>query len=981
MEFRAILFLFIYLLICSACQPRQEGAEDRVKKIGKNNLGLAFEKQNRLKEALGKERLDSVIAGYVEIGELYADAQMWDSLIRVGYSIFNLDYSYSIKDYQLINEGLKKMLVLIPEQEDTSRAKIREILGYTENADNNLNEALAHYQYCVKAWEKHPPRKQLRRSYNMLCQLYTKLGDYPYAEKFCLEGKRLNSLSNDTIEGSNNCFNLGRVYTSQGKWKLAIDSYQKGQTLYPYLDGYYEASLASAYLAGAQVQEAENLAKRALALTLQKPEESSLGLAHAYRLMADIYRDLKKFTTARDYYQKSLDAFLGMRPKNPRETGKAYVFLGDIYKEQGLWNLALETYQQAIHTFIPSFQPGPVSAIPNETHLSREVWLMEALRSKGTVFLEKYSTTQNPEFLTIAARHFNAAVGFIHKIKLLYTEQEAKVFLGDYSIPFIEDAIHTYLELYNRTGKAEYQDTAFQMAQQASAFVLREEVNEQQALQIGQVPADTVDQLRKLQEAIINDQVALNITSELGKADSLQEKIFLLKRGQERFLNRLKRQYPTYSKLKYELSPHPVKAIQTNLDAGTLTIKYFLGERTLTAFAISNTVFKTFQFDLDSSFYLHLEAYRKSLSDLDYIRQHPKESESEFLSSAFFLYQILLEPILEEVENLNGFNRLIIIPDGVLNHIVFDCLLTRPADSWLNREAFLVNQFAISYAYYSGLLANEIQGPKPKSKFLGFGIQYDNATLDRLQILMQDSVKNQQVNEVMRGKKLTKLKFADKEVLEINNLVSGKVVLNKKATKQKFLRFSPFYEVIHLAAHGMVDMENNDGSSIIFNKSKEDSSFLLSIPEIYSLPLNAQLVTLSACQTGTGPLTRSEGLISIARAFQFAGCPSTLASQWSVSDQTSSLIMKEFYKNLNKGKTKDESLRLAKLAYLSRDELSSPSYRIPAYWAPVILIGERQGLEFESVRTFSFLWVIAGILFLGMVIFWIKRKGLFRVPH
>ena len=106
--------------------------------------------------------------------------------------------------------------------------------------------------------------------------------------------------------------------------------------------------------------------------------------------------------------------------------------------------------------------------------------------------------------------------------------------------------------------------------------------------------------------------------------------------------------------------------------------------------------------------------------------------------------------------------------------------------------------------------------------------------------------------------------------------------------------------------------------------------------EILDLDLNADLVVLSACQSGLGKLVRGEGMIGLTRAFMYAGTPSVIASLWSVADESTSVLMDEFYKYLikeNLGKT--ESLRKAKVSLIN-----SKKYSHPFYWAPFILTGD-----------------------------------------
>jgi CHAT domain-containing protein len=107
--------------------------------------------------------------------------------------------------------------------------------------------------------------------------------------------------------------------------------------------------------------------------------------------------------------------------------------------------------------------------------------------------------------------------------------------------------------------------------------------------------------------------------------------------------------------------------------------------------------------------------------------------------------------------------------------------------------------------------------------------------------------------------------------------------------------------------------------------------------EVLDLELNADLVVLSACETARGQLSRGEGVLGMSWAFFVAGCPSTIVSQWKVTDVSTAQLMAVFYRNLKAGKGKAESLRQAQLSLLC-----SRPYQHPFYWSLFILIGNGQ---------------------------------------
>jgi CHAT domain-containing protein len=105
--------------------------------------------------------------------------------------------------------------------------------------------------------------------------------------------------------------------------------------------------------------------------------------------------------------------------------------------------------------------------------------------------------------------------------------------------------------------------------------------------------------------------------------------------------------------------------------------------------------------------------------------------------------------------------------------------------------------------------------------------------------------------------------------------------------------------------------------------------------EIFNLKLNAELVVLSACETGLGKEVRGEGLIGLTRAFLYAGTPSVAVSLWKVEDRSTAELMARFYRHLKDGRTKAGALRQAQL-----DLIGDKKFAHPYYWAPFVLVGE-----------------------------------------
>ncbi|MGB3586283.1 MAG: CHAT domain-containing protein, partial [Tunicatimonas sp.] len=144
---------------------------------------------------------------------------------------------------------------------------------------------------------------------------------------------------------------------------------------------------------------------------------------------------------------------------------------------------------------------------------------------------------------------------------------------------------------------------------------------------------------------------------------------------------------------------------------------------------------------------------------------------------------------------------------------------------------------------------------------------------------------------------------------------------------------------------------------------------------LYTLQLRSNLAVLSACETGTGQLARGEGIMSLGRAFKYAGCPNVAMSLWKVNDRTTQRIVQSFFEQLAEGADKDVALQQAKLSFLNK---AKGPLAHPYYWASLVLIGDDLPLNDSSLPHYYAIFIGLGLLILiGMTVLIKKRKSTF----
>ena len=356
-------------------------------------------------------------------------------------------------------------------------------------------------------------------------------------------------------------------------------------------------------------------------------------------------------------------------------------------------------------------------------------------------------------------------------------------------------------------------------------------------------------------------------------------------------------------------------------------LEYFLGEQRSYLIRISPADAKLYVLPNRGQIETSLRAYLKLISD------RSSDRRAGFEAAERIGHELLP---LDRDGSLKRAKAVIVIPDGILHNLPFEAVRVRDEDG----SRYLVEDMAVSYCPSSSALLALKSPMKPRSwkkDVLAIGgPNYGRAGAKRVPLTRSEaSVKTDR----MDGMALSPLPFSRKEVLDIAKLfAAGAVdVLAGDAASEANVKRLPLrdYRIIHFACHGFLNERFPLRSALALSPSAaSDDDGFLQMREIYGLSMNAELVVLSACQTGTGLLVGSEGLLGVARPFFFAGARSVIASLWTLNDQASVVFMDDFYKGLIGGQPAVEALRSAK-----RNMLGS-RWAHPFYWAGFMLQGD-----------------------------------------
>ncbi|MEO6039444.1 MAG: CHAT domain-containing protein, partial [Saprospiraceae bacterium] len=373
-------------------------------------------------------------------------------------------------------------------------------------------------------------------------------------------------------------------------------------------------------------------------------------------------------------------------------------------------------------------------------------------------------------------------------------------------------------------------------------------------------------------------------------------------------------------------------AVQQLLPPNTALLEYFSGDSAVYVFILTGRALIFRQCPALSNLNLTVGDLRRALTD-----KNLRDLEDDFplfSQSSRLLYDALLAPSLAALPS--SIQHLMIVPDGLLHEVPFE-LLGKATES-VNFKSFpyLLRRFTVGYASSASLLLKQSEAARqPEApglqSFIGFAPQYSDAdTLGQL-------VSRTRAIELREGK-YPDLPESRKEVREIAELLQGKAYLGAEASERQFKKHAAQGRILHLAMHTWLENRDPLFSKLFFtqNRQETEEDNDLNAVELYDLHLQARLVVLSACETGLGKIRQGEGVMSLARAFAYAGVPATLMSLWQVEDQATHALMVDFYRQLKTGLSKDQALQGAKLNYLGNCQ---PERASPYYWGGFVVSG------------------------------------------
>ncbi|HEV2483475.1 MAG TPA: CHAT domain-containing tetratricopeptide repeat protein [Puia sp.] len=772
--------------------------------------------------------------------------------------------------------------------------------------------------------------------------IYYNLTHFDSAHYFLLKAQALAGRFKDQDDEVRLYNSLGVLYFDNGNYGEARDYFDKALGFVkgkkpldvPFMVS-LELNIATASSRLGQYREALNTYRELLGYHIYSNDvymnmgnaygelnENAAALAYYHRVdakkvpavlneIASLQEQLHRLDSCRWYLQQLQQAAKEDPGSVPvMDLGVNALIESELLRDQGQYMAALSSLQKVIGIFSHNFHDPDVYANPTEfAGTFADYRLFDALVEKAEDFRTLYGSQPDKRYLRACYSAYTAALSLLRYIEKSYATDESKLFLKKESGPMHAAALQVCLQLDRLYPDSGYKEQAFLISERSKASVITANLEEKE-FTAGGAGEQLLQQVNDYKYNIARLNVKSETTTDSGELAAITRE----KEGDELELSRLERtleQNGEYYQLKYGDAAVRVGDLQKQLQSGQALISLYAADSVLHVWVVTPDRFTYLRIDSLAALQRDVEDWLAALKTTG----NGHRFHGETIGNR--LYARLIQPI----QRVTDAPEWIIVPDGFLYLLPWESL---PADA--NGERRLVETTTISYRWSSKLLrsgegtgnrtaaqAVRREGILSFAPFAASGAAGADGPFSRLPASAE----------------------------EIAGL-AGTQFLDAQATKTQFLHTAAQYPIVHLATHAVSSPDNAAASFIAFYPAKhspiEDRLYL---EELYGLNLGAtRLVIISACETGEGEVVAQEGVMSLARAFAYAGCASTINSLWKADDQATSFILRRFYVHLRAGEDKARALQLAKLDYLKSDALD----KSPAYWAHLVLTGDSSAL-------------------------------------
>lgn len=808
-------------------------------------------------------------------------------------------------------------------------------LGSARYSVSEVDSARFYFEYASGLAGSRSDFVDLPILYNSLGIIYFEAANYQQAiNYFQLAADRL-SPADESYEESVVSFkmNIAGCYSRLGKYAEALQRYR---ALLPYkqLQGSLFQNIGHTYY---YLQQYDS----SLYYFGKVPQQASAAYARMLNEKGRIYMQQGMLQKAEAVFDSSIALFqqLAGGGKN-KDKATSLLYRSQLAQQQGLFNEAISWCNLALQELHFSFNGTYAESLPeNETAVVSPISFFQVLNHKASLLDERYQQTKELHWLESSLQTRLLAIRSAHYIKNNFDNDEATFFFNEISGAVYKQAAQQAATLYRKSNKKEYLNHFLFITESYKGNTLHRNQVQTMVKASGLLPDSLLQEEADLKQLLAVFTTRLNNSNSNDQLNLVQKRITELQYRLSRLHNTYQ-QYPDYTALQNPAAAliTGIDSLQEKLPASTVVLQYVWTDSVMLCLAVSKKNTSLFASTVD-------ERTKQQLQDYSVALYEPKEGvRFKGYEASALLYQFLFSSLPPAIASAKQW---VILPDGPLHELPFETLITNK-----NERRFLLADKTISYHYSFTLLLN-----KQHQQIAGSFYTAAPFTVSGTEV---------------RGKQFPALLFSKQEISKLKGMKAE----HSNATRQHFLQQAPNSSVIHLATHAVAGLQEkaSDNSFVQFYHTANEppDSSRLYLHELYSLRLqNNPLVILSACETAVGKQTESEGLLSLARGFMYAGSKGIVSSLWKADDRITAYLMQQLHYYLEKNYSVEEALQKAKIDLLNDDTIDA-RYKSPAYWGQFIYIGAIKEQEQRKQNNLLLIGSVA-VALLFVILFYRKR--------
>ena len=848
-------------------------------------------------------------------------------------------------------------------------------LGITHYQLNEIRRALEYFNESLAIAVSIGNRRMEAGTETFVGGMLDILGDVGKALDHYHRALKLARENNSRIAEGNALSNIGKIYNEVAEWEKALQFYAQA------LQVFREAgskpneaitlnNIGISYSLSGEYQKALDYLQQSLPLIRAGGNKNS----EAYTLLniGYVYRHLNEFQKAMDHYNQA--QAIQRETGNRVQEGDTLDEMGAAYSAQGQYEKALEYHGRAVE-----IQKATANVRREAMALTRLGFVHNSLNQpekaleqfeRARAILRSIGDLDNVAITLVGAARAEQKRGNLetaHKniaesLALIETvrSRSGSLSLRASYLARVEEAYEFFIDLLMQQHAKDpakgFAAEALNASERGRARSLLERLSEA-PIDIRQgIDAALIEKERDLKRVMnAKAQREMQLKARKGSTEELtklQKEISAVEDEYQQVQAAIRKSSPQYSAL---IQPQPLqlKEIQKQLDPGTVLLEYSLGETRSYLWVVTPDSLKTFELPKEEqiekvaravSESLVARSVTRSLETPAQKRARVADADAKFKQTSAELSRMLLAPAAAEF----GKKRLVIVPDGALQYVPF-AALTLATNRPIILDHEVINlQSASAFALQRRNLAHRDPAPRDVAVIADPVFSAADARLKGgarvAQTNAQGSTRIIEHGPGGNGQlSIPRLPFTRSEADQILSVAprdSSMKALDFKANRSIATSDElSKYRYVHFATHGYLDAERAGLSAIVLSmvdeQGKPQDGFLR-MHDIYNLKLPAELVVLSACETGLGKEIEGEGLEGLTRGFMYAGARRVVVSLWNVNDKATAALMQRLYAGiLRDNKTPAAALRAAQI-----EMLRTRQWQSPYFWAAFVMQGE-----------------------------------------